>query len=112
MAKRKESESQAQPRQSILEAAWNAFEAGDMVEARRLATAVVNGQAGRDDEAVAVALAKAMTGTVAVGESPVDVAKALVERTQVVRKSYMWAAVSLSVFALLVTLALTRYSHS
>jgi hypothetical protein len=98
-------------KQSVLQAAWDKFEAGDMLEARRLALAVEHGTVGRDDGAVAVELAKLMTGSRVVGTTPGEVAKEIVERTKPDPKSYVWAAVTLSILALLVTLAITRYAH-
>lgn len=96
---------------SVLLASWERFEAGDMVEARALAQAVLAGQVGPDELEGATQLAKKLGGneTLPVTETIESVAKVMVERTRPVSKSYLFAAVSMGVFTLLVALAATRY---
>jgi hypothetical protein len=95
---------------SVLRLAWERFEAGDVVGARQLANAVLGGKVGPDDLQAATDLSRQMSSAeLAVPETIEGVARALVERTRPVPKSYLFAALSLGVFALLVTLAVTRY---
>jgi hypothetical protein len=95
---------------SVLRLAWDRFEAGDVVAARQLANAVLAGKVGPDDLQAATDLSRLMSSAeLAVPETIEGVARALVERTRPVPKSYLFAALSLGVFALLVTLAVTRY---
>lgn len=96
---------------SLLRAAYGAWQQGDVAEARRLATAVVEGKRGPDDDHEALDLAKELTGEgPAVNGTPADVAKELLARSTTPGKAYAFAAMSAAVFVLLVTLALTRYA--
>jgi hypothetical protein len=106
--------SEAQPLRSVLMRAWERFEAGDMVQARQLAEAVLGGKVGPDEQEGATHLAQLMSGneTLPVAETVESVARAMVERTKPVPKSYLFAAVSVGVLALLVVLAVTRYGNS
>ncbi len=95
----------------MLRFAWERFEAGDVVEARRFAQAALEGQVGADELEEAARLAQKLAGN---DELPVEptiesVARVLIERTKPSPKSYAFAAASLAIFALLVTLAVTRY---
>lgn len=96
---------------SVLRLAWERFEAGDVVEARRVAQAALQGQVGADELEEATRLAGKLAGN---DEFPVEptiesVARVLIERTKPSPRSYVFAAASLAIFALLVTLAVTRY---
>jgi hypothetical protein len=97
---------------SVLRAAWDRLEAGDAVEARRLALAALGGARGVDDEAAAVELAAAMQGTPGLKIDPTvpSVAQALAARTLAPPRSFLFAAVSLGILGLLVALAVTRYA--
>jgi hypothetical protein len=97
---------------SVLRAAWARFEAGDAVEARRLALAAASGAVGPDDPAVAAELALAMAGTPGMTIEPtvVSVARALASRTLPPTRTYLFAAVCLGILTVLVALALTRYA--
>ncbi len=99
---------------SVLLAAWDRFEAGDMVEARSLAQAVLAGRVGPDELEGATRLARKLGGnqTLPVDESIESVAKVMIERTRPVGRSYLFAAVSMGVFTLLVALAASRYHAS
>lgn len=98
----------AAPR-SVLSAAWTHFENGDVVEARRLAEAALNGQVGPDDEAVARTLAPLLsTSRAPVSEGVVPVAEALLARTRPLAKAYWFAVLALSILSGLVLLAVLR----
>lgn len=113
MAKTKKQEQRpaAKEQRSVLRLAWERFEAGDMVEARRLAGAALAGQVAPDDLEVATQLSREMAGTpgLVVDESIASVARAIIERTKPVPRSYLFALLALGVFGLLVILAVTRY---
>ena len=97
---------------SVLAAAWERFELGDVVEARRLAKAVLQGQVGPDDERVAKSLAKELsTPEAAAGETVAQVAEAMLTRTRPVARAYWFALMSLVILTGLVVLAAARYSH-
>ncbi len=104
---------EAQPLRSLLLRAWERFEAGDMVQARQLAEAVLGGTLGPDELEGATQLAHKMSGneTLPVAETVESVARALVERTKPVPKSYLFAALSVGVLLVLVVLAVTRYGN-
>lgn len=115
-AKKQESAAQAveaakEPGKSVLMAAFDAFQRGDMVTTRRLANEVLAGKMGKDDERAAAELAKLFSVEGApVKEAVEDVARELVLRTKVPPKPYAFAALSLGIFVLLVVLAATRYA--
>jgi hypothetical protein len=96
---------------SVLRAAWERFEAGDAVEARRLALAALGGARGSDDEAAAQELAQAMRETPGLRVEPTvaSVAQALATRTLPPPRSYLFAVLTVSLLCALVTLAVTRY---
>ncbi|MCU0699645.1 MAG: hypothetical protein MUC96_24315 [Myxococcaceae bacterium] len=98
------------PQKSVLAAAWAAVESGDVVTARTLAKAVIEGKKGPDDDAVAKSLAKALSAQdLNVGELPEQVAQAIVDRTTVPPRTYLYGAICLFVFLVLATLARARY---
>lgn len=95
---------------SVLKVAYEAFERGDVVQARSLAMEVLAGKVGKDDPAVA----KELAATLSTPESPVDespqaVAQDLISRTKVLGKPYLFAGVVGAVYLLLVVLAAIRY---
>jgi hypothetical protein len=95
---------------SVLKVAFEAFQEGDAVQARALALQVLAGKVGRDDPAVAKELAaKLSTPEQPVDESPQAVAQDLLSRTKVPGKPYLFAAVVLTVYLLLVVMAVVRY---
>jgi hypothetical protein len=97
---------------SVLSAAWERFELGDVVEARRLAQAVLDGQVGPDDPRAAKSLAKELsTPTAVVGEAVPEVATAMLVRIRPVAAAYWFAVLALSILTGLVLLATVRYSH-
>lgn len=109
---------------SALEAAFRAYEAGDVVTARATAKRVL-AEPTADDEKAAPRLAgllelsngtlgAAATTTVkAPGELPEKDAKAvassIIWRTRVPGRPYLWAIGGATAYLLLVTLALVRY---
>lgn len=94
---------------SVLKAAYDAFERGDVVQARSLAREVLAGKVGRDDPAVANELAALLsTPTSPVDASPQAVAQDLISRTKVPGKPYVFAVVVGAVYLLLVVLAVVR----
>ncbi|MDX2011945.1 MAG: hypothetical protein SFW67_17260 [Myxococcaceae bacterium] len=98
------------PQKSVLAAAWAAVESGDVVTARSLAKAVIEGKKGPDDDAVAKSLAKELSAQdLNVGELPEQVAQAIVDRTTVPPRTYLYGAICLFVFLVLATLARARY---
>lgn len=114
MAKAKKSDSasagQAPQGRSLLAAAYAAFERGDMVTARRLANEVIAGKAGKGEEQASKELSQKLSSELKkVEDSPLAVAQDLVSRTNVVPKSYWFAALSAGIFVLLVVLAAVRY---
>lgn len=99
------------PQKSVLAVAAAALESGDVVTARALAQAVITGKKGDDDDAVAKRLAKEYSAEGEnVGELPEQVAQAIVDRTVVPPRPYLYAAICLAVFLVLVFLARSRYA--
>lgn len=95
---------------SVLKVAWEAFDAGDVVQARALAADVLAGTVGPDDEAEAKRLATLLSTP----ERPVDasvqaVAHEIVVRTKVPGRPYLLAGLAAAVYVLLVALAAVRY---
>ncbi len=95
---------------SVLRVAYDAFQRGDMVQARTLAQAVLAGQVGKDDPKAAEELAKKLSieGAV-VAETPEAVARELISRTIVPPKPYLFVAAAAATFVVLVILAAVRY---
>ncbi len=99
---------------SLLEAAFLCFEAGDMVGARRAAKKLLAGTPTPADEAAAKRLAPVLRVPVPPGApepppaSVTELAGLLVSRTWVPQKAYAFAALALAVFIGLVLLALSR----
>lgn len=101
----------AEPSKSVLVAAYQAFQRGDMVTARRLCRDVLAGKKGPDDERAAEELSKTLSSELTpVGGSVEDVAKDLLSRTKGPPRPYVFALLSTSIFVLLVVLAATRYA--
>ncbi|MBE2251723.1 MAG: hypothetical protein IAE78_19420 [Myxococcus sp.] len=98
-------------KKSVLAVAAAALESGDVVTARRLAKKVIEGTKGPDDDAVARRLAKEYSASdQSIGELPEQVAQAIVDRTIVPPRPYLYAAICLVVFLVLVSLARARYA--
>lgn len=111
--KDKEKEQKTEDARSVLKVAFEAYQRGDSVQARSLAQEVLAGKVGRDDEKVAVELAKALQGEGAVIEAnAAAVAKELVTRTLPPSKSYLFAGAVAFTYLTLVILAFVRYRHS
>lgn len=95
---------------SLLKLAYEAFERGDVVEARRLANAVLSGKLGPDEPKAATELAKKLsTAEAPVDESPQAVAQEIISRTGVPPKPYLFVAAIAAAFIGLVILAVVRY---
>lgn len=97
---------------SVLKLAYEAFERGDAVQARQLAQAVLAGRIGRDDEKVALELAKEMEidgAWSATARTPGGVARQLISRTITPGRPYLFVALVAVVFIGLVLLARYRY---
>ncbi len=107
MAKKKEDQSH-----SVLKVAYEAFERGDMVQARALAKAVLAGKVGRDDEKVSSELGKLLSieGAV-VAETPAAVAQELISRSIVAPRPYVFVGAVVAAYVTLVIIAMVRY-HS
>jgi hypothetical protein len=100
----------AHAKKSVLAAAWNALEGGDVLTARTLAQEVIAGKKGPDDDRVAFELAREMTAADgSVGELPEQVAQSIVNRTTVPSRAYVYGAICFAVFLALFGLARTRY---
>ena len=98
-------------KKSVLAVAVAALESGDVVTARRLAKAVIAGQKGADDDEVARRLSKELSAKdESIGELPEQVAQAIVNRTIVAPRPYLYAGICLAVFLVLVSLARARYA--
>lgn len=98
-------------KKSVLAVAAAALESGDVVTARRLAKAVIEGKKGPDDDEVARRLSKELSAKdETIGELPEQVAQAIVNRTIVPPRPYLYAAICLVVFLVLVSLARARYA--
>lgn len=95
---------------SVLKLAQEAFERGDVVEARRLAQAVLAGTLGKDEAKAATELAKFLsTPEAPVDESPQAVAQELISRTGVPPRPYLFVAAVAAAYIGLVLLAALRY---
>ncbi|MDP1822867.1 MAG: hypothetical protein Q8L48_06485 [Archangium sp.] len=95
---------------SVLKLSYEAYQRGDSVQARQLAKAVLAGKVGKDDEKVAVELAKVLsTEGAIVAETPAAVAADLVSRTITPPKPYLFVAAVAGAFIGLVILAAWRY---
>ena len=104
-------EPKALPR-SVLSAAFELFESGDVLESRRLARAALSGKVGPDDERAAKVLAKELsTAGEIIGPTVPEVAAAMLLRSRPVGKAYWFAGLSLAILTGLVLLAALRYSH-
>lgn len=94
---------------SALEAAYRAYETGDVVTARRTAKHVIAG-ATADDQAAAKRVAKLLHGEDDKGEAQAELlAGEIVKRTSPILRPYLWALGGAAAYALLLTLALVRY---
>lgn len=99
-----------EPSRSVLKLAYESFQRGDMVQARQLAQAVLDGKVGRDDEKAAVELAKTLSVEGhSIMENPSAVAIELISRTKVPPRSYLLVAAVAATFLGLVILAVWRY---
>lgn len=110
MSKSAKKTASEKPAKSLLRAAFEAAERGDVFTARRLAKAVVAGTVGADEVHEAATVAEALsTDELQVDAQPRTVAQALLRRTAVPLKSYAFALLALGVWVLLVLLAHARY---
>lgn len=96
---------------SVLKLAYEAFQRGDAVQARQLGQAVLTGKVGKDDDKVAVELAKEFsTDENPIAATPAAVAQELISRTIVPPRPYIFVAAVAGTFLALVLLAHFRYS--
>lgn len=94
---------------SALEAALRAYEAGDIVGARRTARRVIASPAA-EDQAAAKRVAKVLHGDDDKGETQAELlAQELVKRGSPILRPYLWAIGGVSAYLLLVVMALVRY---
>lgn len=94
---------------SVLKLAAEAFERGDVVEARRLARAVLAGTLGKDEAKAAAELARQLsTPEAPVDESPQAVAQELISRSGVPPRPYVFVAAVAAAYVGLVILAVVR----
>jgi hypothetical protein len=107
MAKGNRNKSEAEPTpggRSLLEVAWNAYEAGDAVLARRAAKRVLAGAASGADEALAKKISKQLF--VGAGETDArQVAAELAARTRVAAKPYAFALLAAAIWWVMIALA-------
>lgn len=95
---------------SVLRVAYDAFERGDMVQARQLAQAVLDGKVGKDDASAAEALAVKLSSEVAKVTPTVEaVAKELISRSIIPPRPYIFVGIAAATWVLLVVLAAVRY---
>lgn len=98
------------PAPSYLAAAFRAFQNGDEVSTRRFAQAVLKGASTPNEAATAKTLAVMLsTSARPVKDLPEDVAAELVLRTRVPVAPFGFALLCVTLFILLLTLAVTRY---
>ncbi len=96
---------------SLLRAAFEAWEAGDVMTVRRFARDVLAGKRGGDDDHEALDLAKLLSlESVPVEGTPEAVAQHLLARTSIPPKAYAFAVAALAVFLGLLSLAVFRYA--
>jgi hypothetical protein len=108
--KKEESRKKEELGRSVLKTAFDAFQRGDMVQARQLAQAVLDGKVAKDDEKAAVELAKELSiDGHAIMENPSAVAIEIISRTKVPPKPYLFVAAVATTFLVLVILAAWRY---
>ena len=94
---------------SALEAAFRAYESGDVVTARSTAKRVIGG-ATPEDQAAAKRVAKLLHGDDDPGEAQAELlAGEIVKRTRPILRPYLWAIGGVTAYTLLLTLALVRY---
>jgi hypothetical protein len=95
---------------SVLKTAYEAFQRGDMVQARQLAQAALDGKVGKDDEKAAVELSKELSiEGHSIMENPAAVAIEIISRTKVPPRPYLFVAAVAATFVGLVILAVWRY---
>ena len=90
---------------SVLEAAWQAYSAGDMVQARAACAQLLSGTPGQAEAAFAAKLAPELFGR---KDAPSDVAAVAGElraRTEPPKQAYLFAAVAAAVFVVLLLVA-------
>jgi len=96
---------------SLLDAAFSALERGDVVVGRKLAKAALEGKAKGDEAAAAKRLSKALSAEGApVGDTVQDVANALLLKSAVSPKPFVFAAVAITIWLLLLLLYNLRYA--
>ena len=96
-------------RKSALEAALRAYEAGDVVAARRAAKRVIAGPTP-DDQAAARRVGKALHGDDDKGEAQAELLAAeIVKRGSPILRPYLWFIGGATAYLLLLTMALVRY---
>jgi hypothetical protein len=93
---------------SNLDAAFKAFQAGDVVGARTAARQVI-AHPTPDDTAAVKRVAKALLGDDAGDPHAETLAADIVARTRPILRPYLWALGGAVAYALLLTLALVRY---
>lgn len=96
---------------SLLGAAFAALERGDVVTGRRLAQAALDGKTKGDEAAAARRLSKELSAEDApVGDTVKDVARALLDKSALKPRPFIFAAVATAVWLLLVLLYNLRYA--
>lgn len=99
-----------QESRSVLTLSYEAFQRGDMVQARALSKEVLAGKLGKDDEKAAAELARLLsTEGAVVAENPNAVANELISRTVVPPRPYLMLLAVAAAFVGLVILAAWRY---
>jgi hypothetical protein len=110
--KRAKDSTEGQAPTSVLEAAWQAYGAGDSLMARRLAGQVVASGGTAKDAETAKRIAKTLfvTGDPRIATpDTVEVARELASRTGPPTKTYLFVGLALGIFLLLTLLAVLRY---
>ena len=93
---------------SRLEMAFDAFQAGDEVQARKAAQAVLAGPQAADEDYARKVLSKELFSPEREGATAADAAKELIARTRPYPKAYVFAGLTAAVFLLMLFIA-SRY---
>jgi hypothetical protein len=102
--KQDKAEPVAAPGKSLLDAAWKAYQAGDMVMARRAARLVLAGGAKDADEALAKKLGKELFAEGHVADAR-QVAQDLLNRTNPAPKPFLLAGAAALIWVVLLAIA-------
>jgi len=96
---------------TLLESAWAALERGDIVSGRKLAKAALDGKTKGDEAAAAKRLSKQLSAEGApVGDTVKDVSEALLSKSALSPRPFIFAAIAVTIWLLLVLMYNLRYA--